>query len=103
MGRRTRAERDAMTVEIGFALVSAAVLAGLTFAAISAPALLLLDLGRTARTAVLGVAVTTAAVAFVARTVHVLWRFPSRQRGHRLDGTPDPAGLSRPGATDSSP
>ncbi|GGU82865.1 hypothetical protein GCM10010498_46110 [Streptomyces cavourensis] len=103
MGRRTQAERDAMTVEIGFALVTAAVLAGLTFAAISAPALLLLDLGRTARTVVLGVAVTTAAVAFAARTVHVLWRFPSRQRGHRLDGTPDPAGLGRPGPTGPSP
>lgn len=92
-----------MTVEIGFALVTAAVLAGLTFAAISAPALLLLDLGRTTRTVVLGVAVTTAAVAFVAPTVHVLWRFPSRRQGHRLDGTPDPAGLSRPGPTDPSP
>ncbi|MFJ9690044.1 DUF6332 family protein [Streptomyces bacillaris] len=103
MGRRTQAERDAMTVETGFALVTAAVPAVLTFAAVSAPALLLLDLGGTARTVVLSVAVTAAAVVFAARVVHVLWRFPSRQQGHRLDGTPDPAALGRPGPTAPAP
>lgn len=38
-GPRTRAERDAVTVEITFALFSAAVLAGLVFLAVAAPAL----------------------------------------------------------------
>ncbi|WP_433395416.1 DUF6332 family protein [Streptomyces sp. CA-146814] len=103
MGRRTQAERDAMTIEMGYALVSAAVLAGLTFAAVAAPALLLLDLGRTARTVVLTVAATIAVLAFVTRVVHVLWRFPTRPEGHRLDGAPDPAGLPRSGRSDPSP
>ncbi|WP_443031656.1 DUF6332 family protein [Streptomyces sp. CBMAI 2042] len=58
-----------MTVEIGYALVSSAVLAALTFAAASAPALLLFDLGRTARTVVLGLATAAAVLAFVARVV----------------------------------
>lgn len=96
MGRRTQAERDAITIEIGYALVSAAVLAGLTFAVLAAPALLLLDLGRTARTVVLTVATTTAVLAFVTRVVHVLRHFPPEHEAHRLDGAPDPAGLPRP-------
>lgn len=82
-----------MTVEIGYALVSAAMLAGLTFAAASVPGLLLLDLGRTARAVVLGVATTAAALAFAMRVVHVLWRFPHRE-GRRLGG-PTAGGLSR--------
>ncbi|MEU0157477.1 DUF6332 family protein [Streptomyces sp. NPDC006261] len=85
--RRTQAERDAMTVEIGYALVSSAVLAGLTFAAASAPALLLFDPGRTARTMVLGLATAAAVLAFAVRVVHVLWRFPRRE-GRRLGGPP---------------
>ncbi|MER6191010.1 DUF6332 family protein [Streptomyces cyaneofuscatus] len=100
--RRTQAERDAMTVEIGYALVSSAVLAGLTFAAASAPALLLFDLGRTARMVVLGLATAAAVLAFVARVTHVLWRFPRRE-GRRLDGpAPAPDRSARSGSADSA-
>ncbi|OKJ18377.1 hypothetical protein AMK21_22855 [Streptomyces sp. CB00316] len=99
--RRTQAERDAMTVEIGYALISSTVLAGLTFAAASAPALLLFDLGRTARTAVLGLAGAAAVLAFAARVIHVLGRFPRRD-GRRLGG-PAPDRPDRSGSADSTP
>ncbi|MFE2292364.1 DUF6332 family protein [Streptomyces sp. NPDC059452] len=89
MGRRTQAERDAMTIETGYALVSAAVLAAVTFVAVLVPPLYVFDLGRTARQVVLGVAGVAAVLAFVTRVVHVLWRFP-RQEGHRLPGPPPP-------------
>ncbi|MFE7459568.1 DUF6332 family protein [Streptomyces sp. NPDC057554] len=79
MGRRTQAKRDAMTIEIGYALVSATVLAAVTFAGILAPSLYVFDLGRTARQIVLGVAAVAAVLAFVTRVVHVLWRFPRRE------------------------
>ncbi|WP_411084724.1 DUF6332 family protein [Streptomyces sp. cmx-18-6] len=95
MGRRTQAERDAMTIEIGYALISAVVLAAVTGAGILFPSLLLLDLGGTARKVVLGVAATVAVLVFVARVVHVLWRFP-RQEGVLLpDAGPGP-GPERP-------
>ncbi|MYR98133.1 hypothetical protein GTY67_01840 [Streptomyces sp. SID8374] len=97
--RRTQAERDAMTVEIGYALATSAVLAGLTFSAISAPALLLLDLGRPARTVVLGLAAAAAVLAFATRVAHVLWRFPRRE-GRRLGG-PAPDRPTRSGTADS--
>ncbi|MFB8107591.1 MULTISPECIES: DUF6332 family protein [unclassified Streptomyces] len=98
--RRTQVERDAVTVEIGYALVSSAVLAGLTFAAVSAPALLLFDLGRPARTVILGLATVAAALAFATRVVHVLWRFPRRE-GRRLGG-PAPDRQVRSGSADSA-
>lgn len=95
--RRTQAQRDAMTVEIGYAVVSGAVLAALTFAGAVAPALFLFDLGRTARNVVIGVATAAAGLAFVLRVVHVLWRFPRRE-GHRLPA-PVPGRPGRSGST----
>ncbi|MEI7032315.1 DUF6332 family protein [Streptomyces pratensis] len=89
-GRRTRAEQDAMTIEIGYALVSAAFLAALTFAGVLAPWLFFFDLGPTARRVVLGVATTTAVLAFAARVAHVLWRFPQREAAPLP--TPSPPG-----------
>ncbi|GHB02531.1 DUF6332 family protein [Streptomyces chryseus] len=72
MGTRTRAQRDAMTIEIGYALLSAAVLAGATFAAITAPWLLASPgLDR----AVLVAGGAPAVVVFVLRVVHVLWGY----------------------------
>ncbi|MFD5101062.1 DUF6332 family protein [Streptomyces albidochromogenes] len=90
MGTRTRAQRDAMTIEIGYALLSAAVLAGVTFAAITAPWLLASPgLGP----AVLFAGGAPAAVVFVLRIVHVL-------RGYRgAPGTrPSRPGRTGPGA-----
>ncbi|MET8945161.1 DUF6332 family protein [Streptomyces sp. NPDC004542] len=73
-GRRTRAEQDAMTVEIGYALVSAAFAAAVTFGAVGGPALLF-DLPALLAAALPRVGGTLAAVVFVARVVSVLVRF----------------------------
>ncbi|MEV6792933.1 DUF6332 family protein [Streptomyces sp. NPDC051320] len=77
MGRRTQAERDAITVEIGFAWVSAAFVAAVTFGGIVCP-LFFFDLPS--RTAHLLVAVGggLAVIVFLARVVLVLWRFGGR-------------------------
>ncbi|MGR8011981.1 DUF6332 family protein [Streptomyces hypolithicus] len=74
MGTRTQAQRDAMTVEIGYALLSAAVLASVTIVAVGAPAYLLgasPALGKV----MLVAAGVLAGVVFVLRVVHVLWRY----------------------------
>ncbi|WP_351237137.1 DUF6332 family protein [Streptomyces sp. NPDC002133] len=75
MGRRTRAERDAITVEIGYALFSAVFAAALIFGAIAGPALLL-DPPRAVERILVVAGGAVAGLVFVARVVHVLWRFP---------------------------
>ncbi|MCQ4206000.1 DUF6332 family protein [Streptomyces longispororuber] len=75
--RRTQAERDAMTVEIGFALFTATLLAGGAFALIALP-VLAGTMSDTASRALLVAAGSTAAVLFVARTAQVLWQFGRR-------------------------
>lgn len=72
--RRTQAERDAMTIEIVFALFSATLYAGAAFLLFVLPVLYGLASGA-ARTGFLTAAGAAAAVAFVARTVEVLRRF----------------------------
>ncbi|MGW7056438.1 DUF6332 family protein [Streptomyces sp. NPDC054887] len=90
MGTRTQAQRDAMTIEIGYAVLSAAVLAAATFAAVTAPWLLASSgPGR----AVLLAGGAAAALVFVVRVVHVLWGY----RG--APGTqPSQPGRTRPDA-----
>ncbi|MFI9246511.1 DUF6332 family protein [Streptomyces sp. NPDC053086] len=73
-GRRTRAEQDAATVEIGYALVSAAFAAAVLFGAVAGPALLL-DLPGLLSTVLLRLGTAVASVVFVARVVGVLVRF----------------------------
>ncbi|MEU6287995.1 DUF6332 family protein [Streptomyces sp. NPDC015140] len=73
-GRRTQGERDAMTVEIGYALCSAAFAAAVLFGAVAGPAYLFaLPAGWR------GVLVTAGAVSavavFLVRVVSVLVRF----------------------------
>ncbi|MFJ4717429.1 DUF6332 family protein [Streptomyces sp. NPDC088785] len=75
---RTQAERDAMTVEIGFALFTGALLAGAVFALLMLPAFLGLAPGGS-RAAHCSVAGLLAAVVFLVRVVRVLARF-DRQR-----------------------
>ncbi|MEH0401410.1 DUF6332 family protein [[Kitasatospora] papulosa] len=94
MSRRTQAERDAMTVEIGYALVSGAVVAVVTFAGIFLPALLI-DLPNVAERVLSRTGAALGAAAFVVRVVHVLWRFP-RTAGERRPPSVRP---SRPGRT----
>ncbi|MDQ0945186.1 DUF6332 family protein [Streptomyces sp. V1I1] len=91
MGRRTQAERDAITVETGYALVSGFLVAGLTFLAIAAP-MMVIPMHAAERGLLIG-ATVAALVVFVLRVVTVLWRFP----GH---GQPiKPGQPSQPGRT----
>ena len=73
-GRRTQAERDAMTVEIGYALCSALFAAAVLFGAVAGPALLF-ELPGTVEKLLVRVALTIAPVVFVARVISVLVRF----------------------------
>ncbi|MFI6335010.1 DUF6332 family protein [Streptomyces sp. NPDC050535] len=87
-GRRSRAERDAITVEIGYALFSAAFAAAVVFGAVSGPALLF-DLPDPLHRTLLASGTLLAAVLFVLRTVSVLLRF----------GREDGSQPSQPGRT----
>ncbi|MEU9480299.1 DUF6332 family protein [Streptomyces sp. NPDC048191] len=73
-GRRTKAQQDAATVEIGYALVSAAFAAAVLFGALTGPALLF-ELPHLLSKALLRLGMTVAPVVFVARVVSVLMRF----------------------------
>jgi hypothetical protein len=73
-GRRTKAEQDAATVEIMYALCSAAFAAAVVFGAVAGPALLF-GLPRPVRSALLGAGTVVAPVLFLARVVSVLLRF----------------------------
>ncbi|TRV81052.1 hypothetical protein FKN01_04740 [Streptomyces sp. 130] len=82
MGRESRWEKDAMTVEIVFALVTATALGAVVFAACFALTLAL-DVTGPARENTLTAGALLAAAAGVWRTVRVLRRFDARRRqGH---------------------
>ncbi|MFD5569032.1 DUF6332 family protein [Streptomyces cadmiisoli] len=73
-GRRTQADRDAITVEIGYALCSAAFAAAVVFGAVAGPALLF-DLPRGLETVLVRTGLVLVPVLFLARVVAVLVRF----------------------------
>ncbi|MEV5254204.1 DUF6332 family protein [Streptomyces werraensis] len=73
-GRRGQAERDAITVEIGYALCSAAFAAAVVFGAVAGPALLFALPGAVDTVLVRGGGVL-AGVLFTVRTVSVLVRY----------------------------
>ncbi|MGW5373066.1 DUF6332 family protein [Streptomyces sp. NPDC004009] len=79
MGRESRWEKDAMTVEIVFALVTATALAGLIFGVFWALALSL-DLSGSAERRVLAGGTLLGALAGVWRLVRVLLRFDKQRR-----------------------
>ncbi|MCP9959195.1 DUF6332 family protein [Streptomyces sudanensis] len=81
-GRESRWEKDAMTVEIVFALVTAALLAGVVFAAAWVLALAL-GLSGPAEKGVVAGGALLGAVAGVWRLVRVLLRFDRRRRTGR--------------------
>ncbi|UQW99910.1 DUF6332 family protein [Streptomyces sp. RerS4] len=81
MSGRTTAERDAVTVEIGYAFVTGCLAAALVFAAGCAVAWLLPLPGRAAGNAVVVAGTVLAGVVFVVRVVRVLWRFGRRGPG----------------------
>ncbi|AIV37890.1 MULTISPECIES: DUF6332 family protein [Streptomyces] len=73
-GRRTQGERDAVTIEIGYALCSAAFAAAVLFGALAGPAYLFDPTGAP-RTAFVGAGVVLAVVVFSVRVVSVPARF----------------------------
>ncbi|MCC8338566.1 DUF6332 family protein [Streptomyces sp. R1] len=73
-GRRTQGERDAVTIEIGYALCSAAFAAAVLFGALAGPAYLF-DLTGAPRTAFVGAGTVLASVVFSVRVVSVPDRF----------------------------
>ncbi|MES4909150.1 MULTISPECIES: DUF6332 family protein [unclassified Streptomyces] len=79
-GPRPQAERDAITVEIMFAVVTGALLAALLFFVCASPALFG-DLGKAAERTWLTAAACTAAAGFLARVLQVLWWLPRKRRG----------------------
>lgn len=79
MGRESRWEKDAMTVEIVFALVTAAVLAGAVFA-VAWTLALVLGLSGSVERRVWTVGALLGAVAGVWRLVRVLIRFDDQRR-----------------------
>ncbi|MDG9718345.1 DUF6332 family protein [Streptomyces sp. DH24] len=88
-GRRTQAARDAVTVEIGYALFSAAFASAVVFGAVAGPALLFALPGG-AESVLRGAGVVLAGGVFVTRVVAVLVRF------RRCDAAGQP---SQPGRT----
>ncbi|MFD9459887.1 DUF6332 family protein [Streptomyces sp. NPDC060027] len=72
--RRTQAQRDAVTVEIGYALASAALVAAVAFGVVSGPALFL-DLSHGAVRTLVTAGAGLAAVLFALRVATVLFRF----------------------------
>ncbi|MFF7972545.1 DUF6332 family protein [Streptomyces sp. NPDC007905] len=87
-GRRTKAEQDAATVEIGYALVSAAFAAAVVFGAVAGPALLF-HLPHLLSAALLRLGLVLAPVVFMARVISVLVRF-------RREAQPSQPGRTNP-------
>ncbi|MFD7917862.1 DUF6332 family protein [Streptomyces sp. NPDC059740] len=73
-GPRSQGERDALTVEIGYALASAAFLGLVVFGAIAGP-VFVWDLPHPLDVALHALALTLAVSLAVLRAVHVLWRY----------------------------
>ncbi|MEU0675498.1 DUF6332 family protein [Streptomyces sp. NPDC006172] len=83
-GRRRQARRDAITVEIGYALFSAAFAAAVLFGAIAGPALLF-QLPVTVETLLIRTGYVVAPLMFAARVVSVLVGFrPDTSRPSRI-------------------
>ncbi|MFF5498434.1 DUF6332 family protein [Streptomyces aquilus] len=85
-----------MTVEIGYALFSAAFAAAVLFGAVAGPALLF-DLPDTLAKVLIRVGLGIAPVLFAARVISVLVRF--RQDTTRPHASQQPAQPSQPGRT----
>ncbi|GGS08282.1 hypothetical protein GCM10010252_54200 [Streptomyces aureoverticillatus] len=97
--RRSQAERDAITVEIGYALVSATVAAVAVIGVVVAGPAIAFSLSEGTESTLLVVGCTLAAVVFVVRLVTVLWRFNAREQTRRGQRSPDPSQPSQPGRT----
>ncbi|OPG05128.1 hypothetical protein B1R27_22415 [Streptomyces sp. GKU 895] len=95
-GRPDQARRDAITVEIGYALFSAAFAAVVLFGAVAGPALLF-DLPDTLEKALIRLGLGIAPVLFAARVISVLLRF--REDTAPPPDAPQTTQPSQPGRT----
>ncbi|WP_404961546.1 DUF6332 family protein [Streptomyces sp. 147326] len=77
MEQRTQADRDAITIEIAYAFVSACFAAALTFGAVYGPALAF-SLPPAAGRALAVAGKIVAGAVFLLRITHILWRFARR-------------------------
>ncbi|AWZ05363.1 MULTISPECIES: DUF6332 family protein [unclassified Streptomyces] len=77
MGRRSQADRDAVTIEIVYAFVSGGLAAALTFAAVYGPALAF-DLSPGTGRTLAAAGGALAGTVFLLRVTHLLWRFSRR-------------------------
>ncbi|MFF2847797.1 DUF6332 family protein [Streptomyces sp. NPDC058001] len=77
--RRSQAERDEITVEIGYALLSGCFLGAVVFATVAGPAAVW-HLPPTVEKLLLITGASVAGVLAVFRVVHVLWRHAGRHR-----------------------
>ncbi|MFI6144176.1 DUF6332 family protein [Streptomyces sp. NPDC051109] len=77
MGRRTQADRDAITIEIGYAFLSGCFAAALVFGAVYGPALVF-EVSPAADAVLTVAAGVLAGTVFLLRITHVLWRFARR-------------------------
>ncbi|MDT0610519.1 DUF6332 family protein [Streptomyces lancefieldiae] len=80
--RRTQGERDAITVEIGYALCSAAFAAAVLFGAVAGPGCVF-GLPAGTRDVLVGSGAALAVVVFLSRVVSVLVRFGSGDQPSR--------------------
>ncbi|MGW5504587.1 MULTISPECIES: DUF6332 family protein [unclassified Streptomyces] len=87
-GRRTQGERDAITVEIGYALCSAVFAAAVLFGAVAGPAWVF-GLTGGVRSVLVGAGTVLAIVVFLVRVAAVLLRFGR-------DGQPSQPGRTNP-------
>ncbi|MFF6783255.1 DUF6332 family protein [Streptomyces sp. NPDC012510] len=98
MGRRTQAERDAMTTEIGFALFAGAVLAGAAYFSVTELLPSLFESLRGRWSLVGPLAFTATVVVFIAVVTIVLTRFRHATRaGRQATAPPDRPGSARSG------
>lgn len=94
-GRRTQANRDAITVEIGYALLSGVFAAAMVFCAIAGLKLLFIAPYVVERGLFLA-AWAAAVLVFVVRVVTVLWRFTATSGASDRAGQPNQPGLTNP-------
>ena len=85
-GRRTQADRDAITVEIGYALFSAGFASAVVFGAVGGPALLF-DLPGPAGSLPFKAGIVLAPVVFFARVISVLVKFTADRTNHPEQAT----------------
>ncbi|WP_328323320.1 MULTISPECIES: DUF6332 family protein [unclassified Streptomyces] len=91
MGRGSQADRDARTVEIGYALASAGFLGALVFGVIAGPAAVW-NLPHRVTTALVLTGAVAAGLLAVARVIHVLRTYERGRRAGDDPGRTDAAG-----------